>query len=120
VAPCGNCAPVAPRNVLPPTARDNRLSPGCAWADEHHKGHGRIERRTLLAVAVDPQKVDWPHTRQVLLLRRRRQVGQQPATQEYYCGVSSASMSRASTADAGPSHLNWGVRRMLGCSALGF
>lgn len=51
-----------------------RKCPHLRYAQEHHKGHGRIEHRQLLAATVRPDQIDWPGARQVVLLRRQRRV----------------------------------------------
>lgn len=87
---------------------------GGSRAEEHFKGHGRIERRLLLALAVDPSEVDWPQARQILLLRRERRVGQQPMTEEYHCGVTSLPSERAGAADLlREVRGHWGIENRL-------
>jgi hypothetical protein len=71
---------------------------GSDHAQEDFKGHGRIEQRRLLAQRVTPRQVTWPGARQIFLLRRQRQVGTQPATEEYVCGITSLPPRRASAA----------------------
>lgn len=87
---------------------------GCACAEEDFKGHGRIERRMLLALPVDEAAVNWPGAQQVVLLRRERQEGKKPAVEEYHCGISSCSpqaMSASQLLNAIRGH--WGIENRL-------
>jgi hypothetical protein len=86
----------------------------CDCAEESFKGHGRIERRMLLALPVKAGAVKWPSARQVVLLRRERQQGKKPAVEEYHCGITSCSPRQASAAqllEAIRGH--WGIENRL-------
>lgn len=86
----------------------------CDHAEEHFKGHGRVERRMLLALPVDEAAVNWPGAKQVVLLRRQRQEGKKPAVEEYHCGITSCSPQEASASqllDAIREH--WGIENRL-------
>lgn len=72
--------------------------PACAHAQEMHKGHGRVERRMLLALEADPRALGWPGAARVVLLRRERQAGRQEVVEEYHCGVTSLGPARADAA----------------------
>ena len=88
--------------------------PPCPHAQEMHKGHGRVERRMLLAVAVDPAVVGWPGAAQVFLLRRQRSCGAEPATEEYHCGITSLGPDQASAADLlALVRGHWGIENRL-------
>jgi predicted transposase YbfD/YdcC len=85
--------------------------PACDHAQDHFKGHGRIEHRMLLAWPVTDQQVNWPHAAQAILLRRQRQVGQQAATEDYHCAITSCSCSAAELLEAIRGH--WGIENRL-------
>lgn len=57
-------------------------APACPHAQAMFKGHGRLERRMLLAVAADARALRWPGAAQVFLLRRERSVGGKPVAEE--------------------------------------
>lgn len=87
---------------------------GVACAEESFKGHGRVERRMLLALPVKARAVNWPQARQVVLLRRERQQGKKPAVEEYHCGITSCSPRQASASrllEAIRGH--WGIENRL-------
>jgi len=87
---------------------------GCDHAEEHFKGHGRIERRMLLALPVKASEVNWPQAKQVVLLRRERQQGTKPMVEEYHCGITSCSPQQASASqllEAIRGH--WGIENRL-------
>lgn len=69
------------------------------FAEQYHKGHGRVERRRLIAVAVKPQLMHWPGARQVVLLESIRTSPGQPTSTEYHCGVTSLTSDRATADD---------------------
>lgn len=90
------------------------VPPESAHARQGSKGHGRIERRMLLALPVTPGQVNWPHARQVLLLRRTRRVGRQPPVEEYHCGITSRPPARASAAQLlAAVRGHWGIENRL-------
>jgi len=69
------------------------------FAEQYHKGHGRTERRRLIAQAVKPQSVRWPGARQVLLLEATRTRPGKPTSTEYHCGVTSLGPEQADAGD---------------------
>jgi hypothetical protein len=87
---------------------------GLDHASDCFKGHGRIERRQLLAMSVSPARVGWPGARQVVLLRRERRIGLQAPTIEFHCGITSL---RRRDADAAAllRHIrgHWGIENRL-------
>lgn len=90
------------------------VAPRAAHARECFKGHGRIERRSLLVLPVKPRRVNWPGARQVILLRRERRVGAKSAVEEYHCGVTSCSPRQATAGqllEAIRGH--WGIENRL-------
>ncbi len=65
--------------------------------EQRYKGHGRIERRRLIALSVDPVALAWPGARQVMLLETIRQPTGRRATCAYHRAVTSL---RSEQADA--------------------
>lgn len=61
------------------------------------KGHGRIERRTLVSTTALNGYLDWPGVGQVFRLERQRTVGGK-TTVEVVCGITSLTRAQA---DAG-------------------
>ncbi|MFO0949891.1 MAG: ISAs1 family transposase [Isosphaeraceae bacterium] len=66
-------------------------------ASEVGKGHGRREKRLLLATTWLNDYLDWPGVAQVFLLRRERTVGHETTVEEVF-GVTSLSPQEASAA----------------------
>jgi hypothetical protein len=87
---------------------------GWDHAQTWDKGHGRIERRQLLSLAVRPAEVDWPAARQILLLRRQRQIGSRPATTEFHTAITSRSGAQADAAELlKRMRGHWGIENQL-------
>lgn len=88
--------------------------PQRSFTEQHHKGHGRIERRRLIAATVTPQSVRWPGARQVLLLESTRTLPGKPTSTEYHCGVTSLGPEHAD-ADALLKLMrgHWGIENRL-------
>ena len=81
-----------------PVSRVKRQRPELRYAEQHHKAHGRIEQRQLLAVTVTPQQVHWPHARQVVMVRRQRQIKDHTSV-EVAAFITSLSPDQASADD---------------------
>lgn len=83
------------------------------YAEQSFKGHGRIERRQIVAVDAATLNLHWPMARQVLLLRRERRVKDQISV-EICCGVTSREADRA---DADTlldfTRKHWGIENRL-------
>jgi hypothetical protein len=76
-----------------------RENPRLRFVQQDHKGHGRIERRRLIAATVTPGSVHWPGARQVMRLEATRTLPGKPTSTEYHCGVTSLGPEHAHTAD---------------------
>jgi hypothetical protein len=82
-------------------------------ASDLTKGHGRIERRTLLTATLLNDYLDWPAVGQVFWLRRERTVAGVTTVEDAY-GISSLSREQADAArllDLLRSH--WGIENGL-------
>lgn len=83
------------------------------YAEQTHKGHGRLERRQWLGVAVNDGSWDWPHAEQVGLVRRQRTVKGRSSV-EYAAFVTSLSPQAADAADLlSLSRDHWGIENSL-------
>lgn len=97
------------REGRPPTG-----DPPWRLAEQHHKGHGRIERRRLIATTVTAQSVQWPGARQVLLLESTRTLPGKPTSTEYHCGITSLDPDRATADDLlDLMRGHWGIENRL-------
>lgn len=83
-------------------------------AETGERGHGRIERRRLVAQAVRPQEVSWPGARQVFLLERWRCAPRGHWSEQILCGVTSLPPQQAGADEL--LHLireHWGIENRL-------
>lgn len=82
------------RRPFPPSGQQNRHSDH-EQATTLDKGHGRLERRTLISSTALNQHVNWPHVKQVCkIIRKRTIAGEQTTEVVYY--VTSLSREQAS------------------------
>ena len=85
-----------PAGLSPPQARRRREALRVATASG--KGHGRRERRTLMATDGLNDYLDWPGVGQVFLLWRERTIGGVTTVEEVF-GITSLRPEQASAAD---------------------
>lgn len=83
------------------------------YAEQSFKGHGRIERRQLLAADAADLNLHWPGVAQVLLVHRQRRI-KGKASVEICCGITSRDAGRA-TADTLLTFTreHWGIENRL-------
>lgn len=82
-------------------------------ATEAAKGHGRREKRLLMATTLLNEYLDWPEVGQVFLLRRERTVGSETTVEEVF-GITSLSPQEASAADLlGLVRKHWSIENQL-------